>query len=91
MSDWEEMLVHHLLHCGLCIFTGFLGNLVAMGGVVELIHNITDIFMNFTKCLNSTKYQTQSTAVFAVTIVVWVFYRLYIFLYVIQDMFMAPL
>ena len=85
------MLVHHLLHCGLCIFTGFLGNLVAMGGVVELIHNITDIFMNFTKCLNSTKYQTQSTAVFAVTIVVWVFYRLYIFLYVIQDMFMAPL
>lgn len=90
MSDWEEMLVHHLLHCGLCICTGLLGNLVAMGGIVELIHNITDIFMHLTKCLNSTKFQNQSIAVFAFTCCVWMYYRLYIFLFVIQDMFLAP-
>lgn len=76
-NDYVEMMFHHLVTFYLYGFS-FLSNL-AIGGVIAFLHDITDIFVSFTRVVSETEYKNTTAIMFTWTIIVWVYTRLYVF------------
>jgi preprotein translocase subunit SecF len=55
MSDFHEMLLHHI--AAVCLlFASSYGQYMGMGAVVAYLHDITDIFGCLAKLFNCTIY-----------------------------------
>lgn len=55
MSDFEEMLLHHIATVAL-YFCYIFGNMLTIGAVFAYLHDIADIFGSLCKLLNATVY-----------------------------------
>lgn len=76
-NDYVEMMFHHLVTFYLYGFS-FLSNLV-IGGVIAYLHDIGDIFVTFTRIWSETNYKKTTGVFFALTILIWMYTRLYMF------------
>lgn len=55
MSDFAEMLLHHLAAAMLC-FVAIYGNFIQFGAVIAYLHDIADITSHLSRFFNSINY-----------------------------------
>eukprot|EP00056_Hartaetosiga_gracilis_P018302 m.10449 g.10449 ORF g.10449 m.10449 type:complete len:333 (-) comp6603_c0_seq1:72-1070(-) len=78
LKDFAVMLSHHLITITL-LGLSFMGGYHRVGMLVLMCHDGCDIFLDGGKCFNAFKKEAYATVTVASLLVVWVYYRLYIF------------
>lgn len=74
-NDYIEMMFHHFITIYLYTFS-YMSNCL-IGAVVSLIHDITDIFVSWTRMWAETEYKKTTAYSFVFAQFVWVYCRLY--------------
>ena len=74
----KELIVHHIVTMMLFYFSWSI-NIVRMGSLVVLVHDIADPFMNMAKMAKYVKWDRTADAMFVVFLVVFLVSRLFIF------------
>jgi len=77
-KDFVEMLIHHITTIALLCFS-WTCNLTRCGTLVLVIHDFSDIFLEFAKLCNYTKFKTTCDIIFSIFAVSWIVTRLGIF------------
>ena len=77
-SNYWEMVFHHLNTVSLVVGMTFMGH-QRVGSLVFLIHTTTDITVHCARFMSNTVYSTMCAAVFIVGLMLWVYYRHYVF------------
>ncbi|PWN49645.1 LAG1-domain-containing protein [Violaceomyces palustris] len=76
-KDYYELIAHHLVTLWL-IFWSYLINLTMIGTTVFVCMDIPDTFLALAKGLNYMELDTLATGVFAMFMVVWTYFRIYL-------------
>lgn len=74
-KDFEIMIVHHVVTVGLISLSDWCGY-HRVGSVVLLVHDVSDIFLEFAKCLKYTGHDNAKNPAFGVFAVVFFISRL---------------
>jgi len=77
-KDFVEMFVHHITTISLLCFS-WTCNLTRCGTLVLVLHDFSDIFLEFAKLLNYSKFRVSCDIVFGTFTVCWIFTRLGMF------------
>lgn len=77
-KDFWEMFIHHIATIGLILFS-YLTNFVRIGGLVVLVHDLSDIFLESAKLFNYAKWQNTCDALFVGFAVTFFVMRLFVF------------
>ena len=84
-SDYEEMVVHHIVTVML-YFGYIIANIHCIGAFVAVLHDVADIFTNLGRIAQGTEYEKVSVTFFFIVLVTWAWTRLYILPYTIWFM-----
>lgn len=83
-----EMLFHHL--CTLYLYGfSYLTN-TYIGGVIAIVHDISDILVTFTRIFAESEYKKTTGSIFMLTLISWVYSRLVLLPYVIYVIWYVP-
>lgn len=74
-NDYLEMMFHHLVTAYLYSFSHMTNTMV--GAVVAYIHDITDLFVTFTRIFAESEYKRVTAYSFIVAQFVWLYCRIY--------------
>ena len=74
-NDYVEMMFHHLVTAYLYGFS-YMSNTM-IGPIVAFIHDITDIFVAFTRIFAESDYKRLTAYSFILGQFAWVYFRLY--------------
>jgi hypothetical protein len=86
LSDWEEMMLHHIATS--CLYFGYIfSNHQGIGAVIAFLHDIADIWATAAKGFNSTKYNTGAVICFVIMVITWFYTRLVVLPLVIYSIF----
>lgn len=77
-KDFLEMFIHHVATIALISFSWTV-NLVRIGSLILLVHDVADIFMEAAKISKYAHWQKACDAFFAIFFFVWSISRLFIF------------
>lgn len=77
-KDFLEMFVHHVVTIALISFS-WIVNLVRIGSLILILHDVADVFMEAAKICKYARWQRACDALFAFFVVVWSVSRLFIF------------
>ena len=77
-KDFLMILVHHVSAIVLLIFSYSI-NLLRIGSLLLIVHDISDVFLEATKMFKYIKWRRSYYVSFATNIVVWITARLIIF------------
>jgi len=80
-SDYQEMMFHHLVTFYLYGFS-YVTNLL-IGPVVAFIHDLSDVFITWTRVWSETNIKWMTMHSFYVMICAWIYTRILVFPYVI--------
>jgi hypothetical protein len=86
--DYMEMLFHHLTTLYLYGFS-YLTN-TYIGGVIAIVHDISDILVSFTRIFAESEYKKTTASIFILTLISWAYSRLYILPYIIYVIWEVP-
>ena len=74
--DFEEMLLHDAVTCFL--FFGYLfSNLLPVGTLITILHDVCDIPFHLSKALHSTTYESLAAVPFIAGQLTWMWFRLF--------------
>eukprot|EP01080_Neovahlkampfia_damariscottae_P001599 gene1599-12724_t len=79
LSDFHQMLIHHMTSLLLITFSSLSLLSMKIGIIVFYIHDIVDILLYTTKCLNDSNFKRTSTISFFIFSLVYFYLRLYYF------------
>ena len=83
-KDFHEMFLHDVVT--IFLFFGYLfGYMLAIGTMIILVHDLTDVPVHITKALISTKYDRFVPHSFLLGQALWVYFRLYCFSLIIYE------
>ena len=74
-NDFIEMMFHHLVTAYLFAFSYMTNTLI--GAVVALIHDVSDVFVSWTRVWAETNCKRVTAYSFVITQVVWFYSRIY--------------
>jgi len=82
-NDYMEMFFHDIVT--ILLFLGYLyGNMMPIGTLVVIIHDVTDFPCHISKGLYATIYRDQATVPFLFAQLLWAYLRLYCFARIIH-------
>jgi len=73
-NDFYEMLLHHLCALFLLLCMTF-SNFLAIGCVINLLHDVSDIIPSFTKIASSCVYDNLTLVLFVTMTLGWFYFR----------------
>lgn len=79
-SDFEEMVVHHIVTCML-YFGYIIANMHCVGAFIAVLHDVSDVFSNYGRICQGSVYEKVSYFLFAIVLASWAWTRLYILPY----------
>eukprot|EP00730_Choanoeca_flexa_P015592 TRINITY_DN7193_c0_g1_i1.p1 TRINITY_DN7193_c0_g1~~TRINITY_DN7193_c0_g1_i1.p1 ORF type:complete len:403 (+),score=78.67 TRINITY_DN7193_c0_g1_i1:1143-2351(+) len=82
LKDFYVMLFHHIITICLILFSYLMGH-HRIGILVLLCHDVSDVFLDYAKCLHYLDFDILSTVTFVNLLVSWCYYRLYLFPFVV--------
>ena len=86
--DYMEMLFHHL--CTLYLYGfSYLTN-TYIGGVIAIVHDISDILVSFTRIFAESEYKKTTGTIFMLTLISWAYSRLFVLPYIIYVIIEVP-
>uniref|UniRef100_A0A061RHE7 Acyl-CoA-dependent ceramide synthase n=1 Tax=Tetraselmis sp. GSL018 TaxID=582737 RepID=A0A061RHE7_9CHLO len=77
-KDFLEQIAHHFVTLFLIVYSHYV-NFMRVGGMVMLLHDLCDIWLEFAKLGNYANNEMLSTALFVVFLVVWIAMRIVYF------------
>lgn len=78
LTDFWVMLTHHVVTICLIGFS-YSTNLHRIGMLVLMVHDVSDIFLDFGKCFHFIKWESFATVTFVGLISSWAYYRLWLY------------
>eukprot|EP00730_Choanoeca_flexa_P015593 TRINITY_DN7193_c0_g1_i2.p2 TRINITY_DN7193_c0_g1~~TRINITY_DN7193_c0_g1_i2.p2 ORF type:complete len:336 (+),score=38.46 TRINITY_DN7193_c0_g1_i2:42-1049(+) len=78
LNDFYVMLLHHVVTVCLILFS-YLAGYHRIGILVLLCHDVSDVFLDYAKCLHYLDYDILSTVTFVNLLATWAYYRLYVY------------
>jgi len=76
--DFLEMALHHALEIALITYS-FIYGYIRIGTLVLMVHDVGDIAVNTSRCLNDASFKKPAIISFICLIVSWIWFRLYLF------------
>ena len=80
--DFNETFAHHICAVSLT-FGAIFANGRGLGLIISYLHAVTDIFVNFSRIFASIKYNGPILISYLVMMVLWIWFRIFVFGYII--------
>jgi hypothetical protein len=77
-EDFVAMLLHHIA-TAILIFCSYVRGDLRIGSVILFIHDITDITNSLVKMVNHIRWKKSAVVVFAIVLINWLYWRIFIF------------
>lgn len=78
LQDFEELLFHDIVT--VLLFLGYLyGNMLPLGTLVVIVHDVTDAPLHFCKALYASIFKTPAKVLFFASQLLWLYFRLLCF------------
>ncbi|XP_005094083.1 ceramide synthase 2 [Aplysia californica] len=77
-KDKNEMVLHHVVTI-LLLYFSWAVNMVRVGSLVVVVHDVADPWLNIAKMAKYAKYQTTCEIFFGIFILIWIISRIFVY------------